>query len=194
MPIAGWVAMAVLAWLGVAVWAAITFLASTVTGSAAAAAGVGFVALLVLSIVGAIPNVGRFLPAGLAEPAVALATGGPSSRRCVRAGRLDRRPHRRRPARERRGRSGTRSSEPRTQTTPRERSAAIASGVVAELAQDLVGVFAERRRRRPDRGRRRRQRERDTNLADDAPRRVRPGSPSSRARPPRATRTPRRCR
>jgi ABC-2 type transport system permease protein len=75
MPIAGWVAMAVLAWLGIAVWAAITFLASTVTGSAAAAAGVGFVALLVLSIVGAIPNLARFLPAGLAAPAIALATG-----------------------------------------------------------------------------------------------------------------------
>jgi ABC-2 type transport system permease protein len=77
MPIAGWAAMAVLAWLGVAVWAAITFLASTITGSAAAAAGVGFVALLILSIVGAIPTVTRFLPAGLAEPAIGLATGRP---------------------------------------------------------------------------------------------------------------------
>ena len=81
MPIAGWVAMAVLAWLGVAVWAAITFLASTVTGSAAAAAGVGFVALLVLSIVGAIPNVGRFLPAGLAEPADRIRKRPPRRRR-----------------------------------------------------------------------------------------------------------------
>ena len=44
-------------------------------GSAAGAAGIGFVALLVLSIGAAIPTVGRFLPGGLAEPALALATG-----------------------------------------------------------------------------------------------------------------------
>ena len=47
------------------------------TGSAAAAAGLGFLALLVLSIAAAIPNVGRFLPGGLAAPALALATGAP---------------------------------------------------------------------------------------------------------------------
>ena len=34
-------------------------------------------ALLVLSIVAAVPNVGRFLPGGLAAPGVALATGAP---------------------------------------------------------------------------------------------------------------------
>jgi len=77
MPVAGWLAMAVFAWLGLATWAALTFLGSTVTGSVAAAAGLGFVALIVLSIVGAIPNVGRFTPGGLAEPAVALASGAP---------------------------------------------------------------------------------------------------------------------
>ena len=47
------------------------------TGSAAAAAGVGFVALLVLSIASAVPGVGRYLPGGLAGPAVALAAGAP---------------------------------------------------------------------------------------------------------------------
>ncbi len=77
MPVGGWVALAVLAWLGVTVWAALTFLGSTVTGSAAAAAGIGFMALLVLSIVGAVPNLGRFLPSGLAGPAIALASGQP---------------------------------------------------------------------------------------------------------------------
>ncbi len=76
-PVGGWIALAVLAWLGLAAWAAITFLASTVTGSTAAAAGVGFGALLVLSLVAAIPNVGQFLPGGLAAPAVALAAGVP---------------------------------------------------------------------------------------------------------------------
>ena len=75
LPVGGWIAFAVLAWLGLAAWAAITFLASTVTGSTAAAAGIGFGALLVLSLVAAIPNVGRFLPGGLAPPATALAAG-----------------------------------------------------------------------------------------------------------------------
>jgi ABC-2 type transport system permease protein len=77
LPVGGWVAFACLAWLGLAAWAAITFLGSTVTGSSAAAAGIGFTALLVLSVVAAIPNVGRFLPGGLAAPAVALAAGAP---------------------------------------------------------------------------------------------------------------------
>jgi hypothetical protein len=48
-----------------------------VTGSTAAAAGIGLVALLVLSIAAAIPTVGRYLPGGLAGPAVALAAGAP---------------------------------------------------------------------------------------------------------------------
>ena len=71
------VAFSLLAWLGLAAWAAITFLASTATGSTAAAAGIGFGALIVLSLLSAIPNVGRFLPGGLAEPATALAVGAP---------------------------------------------------------------------------------------------------------------------
>ena len=77
LPVAGWVGFAFLAWLGLAAWAAITFLGSTVTGSTAAAAGIGFVALLVLSIAAAIPNLGRLLPGGLAGPAVSLAAGAP---------------------------------------------------------------------------------------------------------------------
>lgn len=75
LPIAGWLALAVLSWLGLAVWAAITFFASTVTGSAAAAAGLGIVALIVLSLVSAIPQIARFLPPALDGPALALATG-----------------------------------------------------------------------------------------------------------------------
>ena len=77
LPVTGWIAFALLAWLGLAAWAAITFLASTVTGSAAASAGIGFGALIVLSLVAAIPNAGRFLPGGLAEPAIGLAAGAP---------------------------------------------------------------------------------------------------------------------
>jgi ABC-2 type transport system permease protein len=77
LPVAGWIVFGVLAWLGLAVWAALTFAGSTVTGSTAAAAGIGFVGLLVLSIGSAIPTIGRYLPGGLGGPAVALATGTP---------------------------------------------------------------------------------------------------------------------
>lgn len=73
--VSGWVAMGFLAWLGLAAWASITFLASVVTGSTGAAAGLGFVALLVLSIVAAVPALARWTPAGLTTPASALATG-----------------------------------------------------------------------------------------------------------------------
>ena len=76
-PVAGWIAFGFLAWIGLAAWAALTFAGSTVTGSTAAAAGIGFVALLVLSIGAAIPTVGRYLPGGLAGPAVSLASGSP---------------------------------------------------------------------------------------------------------------------
>jgi ABC-2 type transport system permease protein len=76
-PIGGWAGMTVLAWLGLCAWAALTFLGSTATGSTAAAAGVGFVALLVLSIVSAVPSVAPYTPGGLAGPAVALASGSP---------------------------------------------------------------------------------------------------------------------
>ena len=83
MPVAGWLAMAALAWLGLAAWAAVTFLGSTATGSVAAAAGLGFLAWILISILSAIPNVGRFTPGGLAEPAIALASGA-----TLEAGRL----------------------------------------------------------------------------------------------------------
>lgn len=74
-PILGWAAFAGLAWLALMAWGAITFLASTVARSATAAAGVGVVALLGLSIVAAVPQLGRFLPSGLDPGALALATG-----------------------------------------------------------------------------------------------------------------------
>ena len=56
LPIGGWVVMAVLAWLALLAWAAITFLASTATGSTTAAAGLGFVALIGLSILAVDPG------------------------------------------------------------------------------------------------------------------------------------------
>ena len=73
--IAGWIAFAALAWLGLCAWSAITFLGSTATGSTAAAAGIGFVAFLVLSLLAAIPSLAEIGPAGLTGPAIALASG-----------------------------------------------------------------------------------------------------------------------
>ncbi len=78
MPVGGWLAMAVLAWLALLAWAAVTFLASAVTGSTTAAAGLGFVALVVISLLSVVPALGRVLPTGLAAPGTSLATGGTS--------------------------------------------------------------------------------------------------------------------
>jgi ABC-2 type transport system permease protein len=74
-PVAGWLVMSLLAWLALAAWAAITFLASAVTASAAAAAGLGFVALLILSIAAVVPAIERLTPAGLTGPALDVASG-----------------------------------------------------------------------------------------------------------------------
>lgn len=74
-PILGWVALALLSWLALLAWGSITFLASTALPSAAAAAGVGIGALLLISLVAVIPPVGRWLPSGLDPGALALATG-----------------------------------------------------------------------------------------------------------------------
>jgi ABC-2 type transport system permease protein len=74
-PVDGWIAMALLGWLALCAWGALTFLASAVTGSALAAAGLGFVAFLVLSLVAVVPAIARWTPAGLTVPATELATG-----------------------------------------------------------------------------------------------------------------------
>lgn len=72
---AGWLLLGGMAWLALAAWSALTMLASAVTGSAPAAAGLGIVALLVLSIAAAVPEVDRLTPLGLTAPALELATG-----------------------------------------------------------------------------------------------------------------------
>ena len=74
-PAIGWLAMAVLSWLALLAWAAITFLASAATGSTTAAAGIGFVGLVVVSLASVVPALGRLLPSGLSAPAVELAAG-----------------------------------------------------------------------------------------------------------------------
>ncbi len=62
-PAAGaWLGLNLLLWLYSLVYVAITLLASTIMRSQAAAAGVSFGALLVLSAVGALPGLGQYLP------------------------------------------------------------------------------------------------------------------------------------
>jgi ABC-2 type transport system permease protein len=73
--IAGWAAMAVLSWLALVAWAALTFLASAATGSTMAAAGLGFTALIGLSILAAIPTLDHVLPTGLTAPSILIASG-----------------------------------------------------------------------------------------------------------------------
>lgn len=73
LPIGGWLALAVLSWLALAAWASLTFLASAITGSSAAAAGIGFLALIGLSLAAVVPALDHVLPTGLAVPALALA-------------------------------------------------------------------------------------------------------------------------
>ena len=75
LPVGGWLAMAVLSWLALMAWAAITFLASAATGSTTAAAGIGFVALIGVSLLAIAPALDRLLPTGLTLPAILLAAG-----------------------------------------------------------------------------------------------------------------------
>ena len=75
LPIGGWIALAFLDWLSLFAWAALTLWASAATGSTTAAAGLGFVALIALSLAAVVPTLARLLPAGLTEPAALLAAG-----------------------------------------------------------------------------------------------------------------------
>ncbi len=65
----GYVAMSLMLWWILVIFAAITMLGSTLTRSAIAAAGIGLVALLVLGIVGALPVIGPYMPSSLGTPA-----------------------------------------------------------------------------------------------------------------------------
>lgn len=75
LPLAGTVAMGAILWLSLVVYAALTFLGSTLTRSAAAGAGIGFALLVVTGILGALPTIGPFMPGSLLGPAQALALG-----------------------------------------------------------------------------------------------------------------------
>jgi ABC-2 type transport system permease protein len=74
-PVAGWVAMTALLLLSLLVYAALTFLGSTLSRSALAAAGLGIGGMVALAIVSALPNVGPYTPSGLTTPAQGLALG-----------------------------------------------------------------------------------------------------------------------
>ena len=75
LPVPGFVALALLLWLELLAFAAITFLASTAFASQLIAGGVGFVALVVLSIVAAFPVVGEWSPVAASGVAIDLGLG-----------------------------------------------------------------------------------------------------------------------
>jgi ABC-2 type transport system permease protein len=76
LDVPGFAAAAVLQWLALVAFATITFLGSTLTRSAMAAAGLGLGAFIVLGILSIVPTLGHYLPTGLGEPARGLALGG----------------------------------------------------------------------------------------------------------------------
>jgi ABC-2 type transport system permease protein len=75
LPVTGYVAAMALVWLSLAVFAAITFLASVTARSSIVAGGVGLGALVVAGILGALPGVGSNLPTHLWRAADLLALG-----------------------------------------------------------------------------------------------------------------------
>jgi ABC-2 type transport system permease protein len=77
LSVPGTVASIALLWLSLAVYAAVTFLASVVTRSALVAGGIGFGVFIVAGIVSAVPTIGRYMPNSLSTPAVSLALGLP---------------------------------------------------------------------------------------------------------------------
>jgi ABC-2 type transport system permease protein len=73
---AGWAGMTALLLLALVAYAALTFLGSTLTRSAVAAAAIGIGGMIGLAIISALPNVAPYTPAGISGgPAGALALG-----------------------------------------------------------------------------------------------------------------------
>ena len=72
----GWIGMTALLLLALVAYAALTFLGSTLLRSAVAAAGFGIAGLIVVGLIGALPSVAPYTPAGISgAPAQALAIG-----------------------------------------------------------------------------------------------------------------------
>lgn len=72
-PVIPWLELAAVTWLATVVYAAVTFLGSVVMRSSLGAAGIGFVGLIVLSLLSIVPSLATWLPAGLPSVAKALA-------------------------------------------------------------------------------------------------------------------------
>jgi ABC-2 type transport system permease protein len=75
VPIGNFLGCALLTLLSLLVYASFTFLGSALTQSPLAAVGVGAAAWLVLSLLGILPRVGEYTPAGLVEAAGAVVLG-----------------------------------------------------------------------------------------------------------------------
>jgi ABC-2 type transport system permease protein len=75
LPVGGFIAAMLLVLLAVLVYAAVTFLGSTVLDSSLPAAGIGFAVFVTTAVLSAIPHVDQFTPLGLGTPAKALALG-----------------------------------------------------------------------------------------------------------------------
>jgi ABC-2 type transport system permease protein len=75
LPLGEFIASSALVLLSLLVYGLFTFLGSTLASSQLPAVGIGLAAWVALSIVGINPTAARFTPAGLLEPASALAQG-----------------------------------------------------------------------------------------------------------------------
>ncbi len=75
LPVAGFLAALGLVWLSLAVFAAVTFLASVVAPSALVAGGIGLATLMLAGFLSVIPGVAPYLPTGLWGMAEELAVG-----------------------------------------------------------------------------------------------------------------------
>lgn len=72
---AGYAAMCILVWLTLLVYAAATFLGSTLSRSILPAAGLGIAFLVALGVLSVLPTIEPWMPGALAGPAAALAIG-----------------------------------------------------------------------------------------------------------------------
>jgi ABC-2 type transport system permease protein len=74
-PVLPWTGMGAVVWLSTMVYAGLTFLGSVLTRSSLGAAGIGFGALIALSLASIVPTLSTWLPAGLGAVAKAIALG-----------------------------------------------------------------------------------------------------------------------
>ena len=75
LPVAGFAGAVALLWLSLAVFAAVTFLASVVAPSGIVAGGIGFGAFIFAGIISVLPGLGPYLPTSLWGAADQLALG-----------------------------------------------------------------------------------------------------------------------